>query len=202
MDRHDHTRFVEVLNAVLDVYGPKQHRSDVAVALWWKLLERFEITQVEEALAQHVGASKFPPTPADIITILTSRDGRPTADEAWSMIPRDEQASVIWTDEMSKAYGIAAPLLERGDAIAARRAFIDRYESEVAANRRAGVPMRSWPSWGWDEAGRGVALSRAVELGMMSPTVAAQFALQLPNRAEINPKIAALLDGAQLQRIQ
>lgn len=200
MDRHDHTRFVEILNGVLDVYG--KQRSDVAIALWWKLLERFDLVQVEAALAEHVAASKFAPTPADIITILTSRDGRPTADEAWSMIPRDEQASVIWTDEMSKAYGIAAPLLAHGDAIAARRAFIDRYESEVAANRRNNVPVRCWPSWGWDEAGRAPALARAVELGLMAPQQAAKFVAQLPDRSQIEPKIAAVLNGAQMKRIK
>jgi hypothetical protein len=201
MDRHDHTRFVEVLNAVLDVYG--KQRSDVAVALWWKLLERFSLAEVEEALAQHVGASKFAPTPADVITILTARDGRPTADEAWSMIPRDEQASVIWTDEMSKAYGIAAPLLGHGDQIAARRAFIDRYESEVAANRRNNVPVRSWPSWGWDAQGRAPALAKAVELGLMSPQHAAGFVAQLPDQTNLHPRIAAALEGgAQLKRIK
>lgn len=200
MKQSDFKRFSEILSGVFEVYG--KERSPTAAALWWKVLERFDLAAVEDALAEHIQTSKFAPTPADIITAMTSRDGRPTADEAWSMIPRDEQASVIWTDEMSKAYGIAAPLLEHGDAIAARRAFIDRYESEVSANRRMGVPVRSWPSWGWDEAGRGVALSRAVEIGLMSPMVAAQFALQLPDRAEINPKIAALLDGAQLQRIK
>jgi hypothetical protein len=103
---------------------------------------------------------------------------------------------------MSKAYGIAAPLLDRGDAIAARRAFIDRYEHEVANNRRAGLPVHAWPSWGWDERGRAPALSRAVEIGLMPPRAAAQYALQLPDGTDIHPKVAALLQGDSLKRLQ
>ena len=32
-------------------------------------------------------------------------DGRPGPDEAWAQIPRDEAASVVWTDEMAEAFG-------------------------------------------------------------------------------------------------
>lgn len=203
MKQSDFNRFSEILAGVFEIYTPGKDRSAVAGAIWWKLLQRFEFSAVEAALAEHVGASKFAPTPADIITILTSRDGRPTADEAWSMIPRSEDDSVMWTDEMARAYGMAAPLLERGDPIAARRAFIDRYESEVAAARRAGTPINVTPSWGRDAAGRGPALTRAMEVGMLSQASAAKYAVQLPVLAFTDPKISGLINqpGSQIKRI-
>jgi hypothetical protein len=189
----DFDRFTGILSAVFEVYG--KERSPTAAALWWKLLERFDLAQVEAALAEHMGASKFAPTPADVITILTARDGRPTADEAWSMVPRSEHESVCWTDEIAKAYGVAQPLLAAGDAVAARRAFIDRYEFEVSAARKVGAPVRVWFSWGWDKAARIGAVGRALELGMIRPEVAQKYAAQLPNGSDIAPKIAAMIGG-------
>jgi hypothetical protein len=200
MVESDYRRFVDIVSGVMGLYG--RERSDVAVAIWWKVMQRFELESVEAALAEHVTLGKFAPTPADIIAILTAKDGRPTADEAWSMIPRDENASVIWTDEMSKAYGIAAPLLEHGDPVAARRAFIDRYQSEVARNRAAGIPVHAWPSWGWDERGRSAALAHAVEIGLLPARTAALYALQLPDGSDIHPKVSALLAASGPRRLQ
>jgi hypothetical protein len=172
-------RFIEVLSGVFEVYG--KERSAIATALWWKLCERFELAEVEGALAEHVSTSKYAPTPADVITALTARDGRPSADEAWAMMPRSEQESVCWTDEMAKAFGVASPLLDAGDQVAARRAFIDRYEFEVSAARRSGTPVNAWMSWGFDATGRAPALAKAVELGLMKPERAKSFLPQLPS---------------------
>ena len=33
-------------------------------------------------------------------------DGRPGAEEAWAMLPKDEAASCVWTDEMCSAWGV------------------------------------------------------------------------------------------------
>ena len=104
-------------------------------------------------------------------------------------------AKICWTDEIAKAYGVAQPLLAAGDAVAARRAFIDRYEFEVSAARKVGAPVRAWFSWGWDEAARIGAVGRALELGMIRPEVAQKYAAQLPNGSDIAPKIAAMIGG-------
>lgn len=201
MKQSEFKGFSDVLNGVMDVYG--RERSPTALALWFKALANFDLAQVAEVLAAHMAQSKFAPTPADILQALTSKDGRPTADEAWSMIPRDEYASVIWTDEMSKAYAMAAPLLDSRDQVAARRAFMDRYESEVRANRLAGKPVNAWPSWGWDERGRAGALAKAVDIGLLAPMQAAGYAAMLPEGVSIHPKIAALLgDSGAVKRIQ
>jgi hypothetical protein len=166
MVKTDYNRFVTVLNAAMDVYG--RERTGTALALWWKVLQPFTMEQVEAGLSSHLRTCRFAPTPADIIAAICSADGRPTADEAWAMIPRSESESVIWTDEMSYAYGIAAPLLEAGDAVAARRAFIDAYEGSVAKARSAGKPVKAWPSWGWDASGREIAVTNAVERGLLT----------------------------------
>jgi hypothetical protein len=201
MKQSDFKSFSDLLNGVMDVYG--RERSPTALALWFKVLGQFELQPVADAMAEHMRISKFAPTPADIVQALTRQDGRPTADEAWSMIPRSEYESVIWTDEMSKAFALAAPLLEAGDQVAARRAFIDRYESEVKAARAQGKPVNAWPSWGFDAAGRDQALAKAVETGLLLPQHAAIYAAALPGGGTVHPKIAALLgDAGAVKRIQ
>jgi hypothetical protein len=95
-------------------------------------------------------------------------DGRPGADEAWAMIPRDEAASVVWTQEMAEAYGIALPLLSEGDQVAARMAFREAYARIVEANKQAGVKPVWQPSLGHDKEGRDAALAEAVRLGRLS----------------------------------
>lgn len=95
-------------------------------------------------------------------------DGRPRADEAWALIPRDEDASVVMTYEMAEAYGVALPLLVEGDQVAARMAFKDAYARIVDKNKLAGVPPKWFPSLGRDKEGREAVLAEAVRLGRLS----------------------------------
>lgn len=191
-------RFGDVVNGVMDVYG--RERSPVAVALWWKVLQRFTLAEVESALAQHMHTSRFAPTPADITALLADRDGRPGPDEAWAMIPRSETESVIWTEEMARAYGIAAPLLTAGDAIAARKAFIDAYSADVARARLAGTPVKVNPSWGTNEASRAAAVRQAIDRKLLTPAKAQPFLAALPNYAEeVAATIQPLLAGTMRQ---
>lgn len=117
-------------------------------------------------------------------------DGRPGADEAWAMIPQDEAATVVWTDEMAQAFGIARPLLNEGDKIGARMAFRDAYNRIVEQNKRSGVAVRWVPSLGHDPAGREIALTEAARLGRLGH---AQVAGLLPHLDGIG--IAAALVG-------
>ncbi|WP_152974695.1 hypothetical protein [Burkholderia pseudomallei] len=134
---------------------------------------------------------------ADVISRLD--DGRPGADEAWAMIPRDETQSVVWTDEMAAAYGVARPLLTAGEPIAARVAFRECYTRVVTLAR---CEQRA-PQWrlspGYDPAGRELAVSDAVSKGRLTPQQAMRL---LPD--ETNSEMtAALLEqiGVKVKRI-
>ncbi len=98
-------------------------------------------------------------------------DGRPGPEEAWAMIPRDESGSVVWTDEMAAAYGIAAPLLAQDEPIAARMAFLEHYRAAVAKARLDGVAPRWWPSYGFDPRDRERALAEAADKGRIGREV-------------------------------
>lgn len=95
-------------------------------------------------------------------------DGRPGPNEAWAMIPQDEDGSVVWTDEMAQAYGVAAPLLAEKQVIAARSAFIEAYEKIVSLARADRKPPHWTPSLGHDKRTRAPALEAAARLGRIT----------------------------------
>lgn len=103
---------------------------------------------------------------ADVIARLD--DGRPGPEQAWSMIPKDEDGSVVWTDEMATAFGAANPLLQSGDTIAARMAFREVYAAAVAKARDEATPVRWTPSLGRSIHERQAALEDAVRHGRLS----------------------------------
>jgi hypothetical protein len=139
------------------------------ISVWWNALDEYEFAYVREAFAIHIKKGEFAPRPAHILAILDvlQPDGRPSADEAWAMIPKDEAKSVVWTDEMAEAMGIAQPLINQGDNIAARMAFKSAYERIVESNRASGIKPKWLASLGQDKAGRDPVLEEAVRLGRL-----------------------------------
>ena len=107
---------------------------------------------------------------ADIVVRIA--DGRPDVDEAWNMLPCDEMASTVWTEEMAQAWGLALPLLEAGDAAGGRSVFGDSYARAVQQARMRREPVRWMPSLGSDVRGREAALLDAVSKGRLTVTQA------------------------------
>lgn len=166
----DKKEFTEMLKATLNTYRVET-TPDVA-RVWWGALNRFNIDQVRQGFNRFVGSkeSKYPPVPAHIIEAIEASfpDGRVSADEAWAMIPRDEYASAVITNEMAEAYGIAKTLMDDGDMVAARRSFIDAYNRIVDQNKAAGKAPQWFPSLGHDAEGREAAMRDAVLKGRIS----------------------------------
>lgn len=171
----DKQEFAEILKATMGVY--RVEAGPLVVKLWWSVLNRYSIEQVKEGFSRFVSSkeSKFPPVPAHIIEAIDASypDGRLGADEAWSMIPKDEFTSIVMTDEMAEAMGIAQPLLDCGDKIAARMAFKEAYTRITDGHKREGVKPKWFPSLGSDKEGREAALSTAVRMGRIGAEHAA-----------------------------
>lgn len=160
------SEFFDLMCATAEVYGQPKLSKD-AIRIWWASLQRFDIADVRQALDEHIRQSKFVPRPADILDIIDriKPDGRPNADEAWAMIPRDEYTSAVMTQEMAEALHIAQPLLDEGDQVAARMAFKESYGRIVDQNKRNGVKPSWFASLGQDKEGRESVLAEAVRLG-------------------------------------
>jgi len=129
-----------------------------------------------------------------VLDRLNEADGRLTANEAWSAVldAQDEGATVVWCDEMRTAFAAARPVLEAGDKVGARMAFIAAYERLVLDARVAGRPARWEVSAGWDPARREQVLLKAVEFGRLSAKQAQRY---LPAPSDAGPVVAALLGG-------
>lgn len=128
-------------------------------------LARYPEPQVLEALTRCRRELKGRMTIADVLSRID--DGRPDPEEAWAMLPKDEAGSVVWTEEMARAFGAAYPLLRSGEPIPARMAFLERYRSEVRKARDKGVKVKWTPSLGQDVGGRESVLLEAAQLGRL-----------------------------------
>lgn len=117
-------------------------------------------------------------------------DGRPGVEQAWAMLPQGESQTVVWTDEMVLAWGVAKPLLDDGERVAARMAFKEAYTDLVARNRDSRIPARWSASIGTDKAEAERVISEAVQAGKLPAPYAA---LLLPYQAPPAPSIAGML---------
>ena len=138
-----------------------------------------------------------------ILDLLAPAGGWLTANEAWSLaLPAaDERNTVVWTSEASKAWSVALPLLEVGDKVGARMAFIAAYERHVSTAKSEGKHPVHEVSAGWDAAGRDLAIQQAQIAGLLPPPapVAAlppptkeQRAALVDNRAKVQAGLQAL----------
>lgn len=129
-------------------------------------LAQYPEEQVLKALTKCRRELKSRMSLADIISRID--DGRPGAEEAWAMIPKNESGSVVWTDEMAEAFGIAYPLIADGDTVQARMAFTEAYRDRCNKARDAGIKVKWAPSLGHDPMGREHVLMDAVEKGKLT----------------------------------
>lgn len=140
--------------------------SPAAAAVFVGDLSGFSDEIVVNALARCRREVRGVLTVADVISRID--DGRPGPEEAWAMLPRDEETTVVWTEEMVQAWAIARPMLEAGEDIPARMAFKEAYVKSVAEARNRKVATRWQVSLGHDTSGRTEPIRRAVELGRIS----------------------------------
>lgn len=153
--------------------------------------------QVLGALARCRKELKGRLTVADVVQRLD--DGRPGPEAAWAMIPRDEASTVVWTEEMAASWGVALPLLDEGDQIAARMAFLEHYRAAVLRARDAATPVKWMASFGTDVEGRRLALEAAVAAGRITMDRAAELGfaphgspLAIPAAKELAKRLALM----------
>lgn len=140
--------------------------SDAAYKVIVADLSTYPEPQVLGALKRCAREVKSKLTLADILQRL--EDGRPGPEEAWSMVPKDEGASVFWTIEMRDAFRVAYSMVAAGELIPARMAFKERYTALVQQARDARHPVQWEFSPGHDRDGRELVLLDAAEKGRIS----------------------------------
>ena len=174
-----HEQIVQMLTSFYAVMGNAPEVVGSLNAMAGALLEEgATVTQVREAL-RRCRREKFPVRLPHILENLPGHgadDGRPGPELAWSMCPRSDEQSVVWTEEMATAYDGARKLLLSRDEIGARMAFKEAYEKEVSKARDNRIPVHWVVSLGWDKGDRIRALSEAVEKRRISGKNALELA--------------------------
>ncbi|MHC9012125.1 hypothetical protein ACYX79_10930 [Stenotrophomonas rhizophila] len=97
-------------------------------------------------------------------------DGHPAPNEAWAVAIQaaDERNTVVWTTLTQQAWNTALPLVQAGDKIAARPAFLETYARLLKDARAARLPASYTPSLGFDLTSRNAALTDAVSKGLLA----------------------------------
>jgi hypothetical protein len=150
--------------------------------IYVKKLEPYHSQAVLNALDLCVEEIKGVIAIRDIIQRIKIEDGRPGPEEAWSMVPKSDNETVVWSEEMSSAWGIARSLLP--DKVAARMAFIESYRSHVHMARKEHRKVKWSPSIGEDPNQRDRVIAQAVIKGRLSAKFAKKICPELPPMAE------------------
>ena len=166
-----------------------------AAAVFASDLDGFNDHSILAALTRCRKELKGMLTVQDVIARID--DGRPGIEQAWAMLPFDESQTVVWTSEMSQAWGVANMLLTEGDKIGARMAFKETYSKLLADARDKRIPVQWYATLGHDKFSREAPLIAAVEKGWLS---APHVQALLPNH-EISQSLSKLLESVKLKRI-
>lgn len=178
---------IQALAATAELCGT--NLSEAAAKLLLMDLADYDERAVLVALSKCRRELKGRLTLAEIVTRID--DGRPGPEEAWAVLPFDEATSVVWTEEMSKAFWIAQPLIDQGEMVAARMAFKEAYLRLLAEAREQRRPAKCSVSLGHDKDGRQPVIAAAVEKGRITH----EFALRLlPNYESVDTVTPLLQD--------
>lgn len=191
MKPSEDSRLLEIVRATGEIYS---RQVSVAAALMFLAdLDHFTSQEVIAALSKCRKELRMFPSVAEVISRVD--DGRPGVEEAWGMIPKSEDDSVVWTDEMAEAWGSCRGMIEH-DPVAARMAFKETYTKIVAEKRNQGKKPNWFPSLGLHVNLREVALVHAAsKLRIAKEDIHGL----LGDRTKISPKVAGFIGNAVKQ---
>ena len=150
---------------------------DIAALDWWRVCEV-------------IASGSLWPSVDEIRARLGEGSGHPGVEQAWGIVGpslRDEGRTVVWTDDMREAFGVARPLAS--DMVAARMAFKETYGQLL----KEAVTRGTLPHWqvslGLDKSGREGPLVEAVQKGRLLPAHALKL---IPQDSEAAAQILLL----------
>ena len=160
--------FLAVIGGLLELYG--QQASTTKVNIYWSTVGQYPIDSLRRAANAWVRKSEFMPKPADLIKLMGGAGNHLSPDEAWAIaiLASDESNTVVWTNEIAKAWAQAKIVYRNGDKIGARRTFIDAYERMVDESMMYGRIVEVFVSPGSDKAKRADAINHAVFTGLLT----------------------------------
>lgn len=180
MNIQEQEKLITALMATAEVMG-NEIKPNVAIVMVDDL-DHYLLDDVLKALVRIRRECSGKLTLKTIIEKLAPAGGWISANEAWAIaLPAaDEAETVVWTQEIAKAWVISKPIFEAGDKVGARMAFIPAYERFVESARNEGRLPQFEISAGWDADRRDRAVTNAVTAGLLPAPVQDQKALAAP----------------------
>ena len=166
-DHLDTDWLLEELGATMELSG--QQVRPAALLLLAEDLTHIDKPVLRLALARIRAEHRGPILTGTVLQYVDHAMGRMLPAEAYglALTSADQQATVVWTDEIAQAWAVAAPLLDAGDKFGARQAFIEAYgriTGEARALRRRPVVQ---VSLGHDPEARTRAVQEAITAGRL-----------------------------------
>lgn len=163
---HEQDRLVELLVVTAEVIGDQLRPTTAAYMV--RDLSCYPLVQLERALEGCRRELKGRLSLAAVLERID--DGHPAPNEAWAVAIQaaDERNTVVWTTLTQQAWNTALSLVQAGDKIAARQAFLETYTRLVKDARAARLPASYSPSLGFDLTSRNAALTDAVSKGLLA----------------------------------
>ncbi len=168
MNVEDYSKFAEAWANAHEVMPAGKVLSQGAMMACIEALEHYPLDVLLLAIKKHMQTARFAPAPKDIIDLLGVGMARVGADEAWAICDKAETETIVWTEEMIQARGIAADFIHDGDKIAARMAFKSAYERLCNEAVLLNKPVKWSVSIGTDKQATAEALRKAVEQGRIT----------------------------------
>lgn len=173
LTHEQHDQVLDLVYATAEVLGQEMRPS--AGMLIADDLSGYPFGEIRRALARCRAELHGKLTLAAIIERLPSANAHLLPNEAWALALRstDEQETVVWTTEIARAFGVASSVLNGGDQVGARMAFLAAYEREIETAKAEGRQPDWQVSLGHDPQRRELVLNDAVTAGKLpAPKVA------------------------------
>jgi hypothetical protein len=168
---------IQMIATTYEVCGATE-LSDAAQEIVVNALSSYPEESIFEALERCCKEVKGRLALADIIQRI--RDEHPGPQEAWAIVQgalENEDITVVWTEEISKAF---FAVYNFDDKIAARKAFLESYEKELLDSRSKNKPVKWTVSAGSDPNQRERAVIEAAQKGRLLPEQARKIVPSLP----------------------
>lgn len=175
MTENDKKQFAELLADTMEVF--EKQVSATTVGIWFNVLQRYTIEEIQYGFSAYMNTGKFSPKPADIVEAISERAGSvwKTADEAFAVVLAltDESSTVIATDAIMEAMDGLWDLV-RDNAISGRMAFKEAYERIMKHGKLTGRVPQSFVSVGTDQDKRRDVIENGYRAGLITADQARQ----------------------------
>ncbi|KAA0020744.1 hypothetical protein F0A16_02850 [Salinicola corii] len=170
LTRQDAEGLLETVYATAELLGTEIRPATATMMI--KDLRPYERAEIEQALGRCRSELTGRLTLAAVLERMPSAQQHLSPNEAWSVALQsmDEMDTIIWTQEAAAAMGVARPIMESGDKVGARMAFIAAYEREVGKAKAEGRQPEYTVSLGESKERRQETIQNGIKQGLLPAT--------------------------------